>query len=1097
MKRIIVFLIALSVSFFAKGQYPITQNLGAGNTLVRVPPNGGLQGSLIMRYFTDTTAANATAIDFYPFAIIGTSSDNLFWFRNAAATQWLQAGNNVTNVINIIEALTECYKILIPGYVTWSSGLIFDISPAQYTINCNIYSSAQTQLTLTASHPTLNRIDVIYADTNGVVNFITGTPAADPAKPQVDPSSQIELTSILVPAGATAPTGICQEVIYDENTESGYTGSATGVTVNFNNTTTPFHLTKAADVGSFTAGQSFKWVKSTDLSINTYTVLKFYIRLKAAFSNQAMLRLDWMNGTTAVSNTVNLASGQFGFTRTTTGSYQIITIPLASWNFTTANVNTLRVTLAGSNASGFYIDWVQLQCGINQQPTIFPNGWGVTQTPSGAAVSTQPNDIETFVGDNIDISAAGKTVTFRVTSTGSTITIINDSTVQVCNAQGACQTIVFSDVNAQNVFVVNDTTLLVCNVDNTLCDTVDIPNPVFFDRGFFDPDQASFANTFHTMNGNDMNLVGGTLNIDDVGLPLSTTSLITPALFTNNHTDLNNVKIGAVLSRTVAGVGAAGLGVALRTQIDNASSAQYIASETITKTITATAGSEESAYEVWVKKSLGLRKFLSFDGDLDVSLMGDVDFSSNGVLLTVDNAGKNIYADVKSTGSFVAGDVLGAGNATYLGVSDGSELIEFRGDRAIMTNGRFQLDKGTNVASAGDVTLPTDGNLFTYTGSVTTNTIVVTNWQAGSEVSFVMTGAPLWKHNTAGAGATLLLAGSVDFQAAAGDYIEFQYDGTNWHETARKLAAAAGAYVFSNAITESPAGTVKFGGTLNQTTTVNTAGFNTTWTGSNAVNAMFQISNSNTSSGAYALGVTAAANVGAISASNTGTGGGIHGTGTSGPGIIGVSTTGVGGTFSTNPSTNTTVTNIVTLTKTTSNAGNGAIGMGGRIEYNLETTSSGSTNFAGGLDFLWSDPTEGAETSKFKVVTINNAVEGEKLVIGGLTTLTESTATTFHSQTISSNTVAGGEIVVTVHAEDATDYQSRTLRFIWTAVNDAGTITVTISTPEEVVAASTGTLTVTITAVDGGSNVLNFRADAVSSLTQTTLRASAFVERNF
>lgn len=127
---------------------------------------------------------------------------------------------------------------------------------------------------------------------------------------------------------------------------------------------------------------------------------------------------------------------------------------------------------------------------------------------------------------------------------------------------------------------------------------------------------------------------------------------------------------------------------------------------------------------------------------------------------------------------------------------------------------------------------------------------------------------------------------------------------------------------------------------------------------------------------------------------------------------------------------------------------------------------------------------------------VNHTTEKFKIQ-GANTTLTEATATTFISATIPSGTIGGGEVIVTVEANDATEYQSRTLRVIWTASNKAGTTTITIGTPEEVAAVSSGTLTVTITAVDAGSGVVNFRADATSSLTQTTLRANARIDRNF
>lgn len=115
----------------------------------------------------------------------------------------------------------------------------------------------------------------------------------------------------------------------------------------------------------------------------------------------------------------------------------------------------------------------------------------------------------------------------------------------------------------------------------------------------------------------------------------------------------------------------------------------------------------------------------------------------------------------------------------------------------------------------------------------------------------------------------------------------------------------------------------------------------------------------------------------------------------------------------------------------------------------------------------------------------------------GAVTLTESSATTFYSTTVGSGAISGGEVVITIEANDATDFQARTLRFIWSAVNKAGTTTITVGTPEEAVAVSSGTLTATITGVDAGSGVIDFKANAVSSLTQTTLRCRSRFIRNF
>lgn len=103
---------------------------------------------------------------------------------------------------------------------------------------------------------------------------------------------------------------------------------------------------------------------------------------------------------------------------------------------------------------------------------------------------------------------------------------------------------------------------------------------------------------------------------------------------------------------------------------------------------------------------------------------------------------------------------------------------------------RSRQAKGANLAAAGDLTLGADGNAFAITGNTTINAVIVANWTAGSIVTLVFTGTPTVKHNTGGGAGTarIFLAGSVDFVAAANSLLALLYDGTQWQETARKVA---------------------------------------------------------------------------------------------------------------------------------------------------------------------------------------------------------------------------------------------------------------------------------------------------------------------
>lgn len=102
---------------------------------------------------------------------------------------------------------------------------------------------------------------------------------------------------------------------------------------------------------------------------------------------------------------------------------------------------------------------------------------------------------------------------------------------------------------------------------------------------------------------------------------------------------------------------------------------------------------------------------------------------------------------------------------------------------------RHREAMGATVASANELTLGVDGNLFHISGTTTINAITTANWQAGAEVMLIFDSTPTVKHNTAGGAGTakLLLAGGIDFGATANDTLTLRYDGTSWFEKCRTV----------------------------------------------------------------------------------------------------------------------------------------------------------------------------------------------------------------------------------------------------------------------------------------------------------------------
>jgi len=139
----------------------------------------------------------------------------------------------------------------------------------------------------------------------------------------------------------------------------------------------------------------------------------------------------------------------------------------------------------------------------------------------------------------------------------------------------------------------------------------------------------------------------------------------------------------------------------------------------------------------------------------------------------------------------------------------------------------------------------------------------------------------------------------------------------------------------------------------------------------------------------------------------------------------------------------------------------------------------------------------GSATSCYQLDLSNGTATAPHMAIVGATSkaLTESSATAFVQIAVASGNHTSGVIHYTIHANDASDFQCRTGDVHFSIVNKAGTETAALGTViNESIAVSSGTLTVSFDTDTSPTNAVNIRANAVSSLTQTTLAIEYRVE---
>jgi hypothetical protein len=209
------------------------------------------------------------------------------------------------------------------------------------------------------------------------VVVVPGTPAASPAYPSLDASTQLGIIFVTVAANATTPSNITVNTIYDENTE--WTSTCTA---HFNcaSTNNPYHGTKDIEATAAVVGNSVTLVDpgAATVDLATQNGALFYIRSKGAWPTGTSgttaaryLNIFWKNGSTVKGSVVTLRDGAFGFSSANISAYQQIYISAAAFGIFGIPVTSFEVQVAGPTGTsniGFYIDWINLQSGVSPIP---------------------------------------------------------------------------------------------------------------------------------------------------------------------------------------------------------------------------------------------------------------------------------------------------------------------------------------------------------------------------------------------------------------------------------------------------------------------------------------------------------------------------------------------------------------------------------------------------------------------------------------------------------------------------------------------------------------------------------------------------------
>lgn len=275
------------------------------------------------------------------------------------------------------------------GGVLWEADYDFRVSQATYLIQGDLFTSIEQTISLDAADPVLDRIDVIALDNTGTVVKVTGTAAAQPSQPEVDPGTQLLLTFVFVGAATTEPPNVSNEDLYIDNTE--WTATTSGVGWDVNSTNNPHSGTKDIE-GTNVANNAFVRLEApSPLTLDTFALLSVFIRSKAAWPKNRSLLFQWYSAGVAKGVAVTINTGFFGFDSSQTATYQLLAIPIAQFAVPAGtSINQLRITDKGG-AIGMYIDDLVLQDfggDIGTPPTP-----GLTQEQADARYAQRTNNL--------------------------------------------------------------------------------------------------------------------------------------------------------------------------------------------------------------------------------------------------------------------------------------------------------------------------------------------------------------------------------------------------------------------------------------------------------------------------------------------------------------------------------------------------------------------------------------------------------------------------------------------------------------------------------------------------------------------------------
>lgn len=309
--------------------------------------------------------------------------------------------------------------------VVWISGLTYAIKASGY-FDGVLVQSPTTLITLSTADSSYSRIDVFTLTSSGTIGVVEGTPSDNPQKPAINPSTELEISFVLLPANAVVPPGITDEIVYNENIE--WTPTSGGTTADFAYTTNPFNGTKCINITNIGSNDYVQFTASGAKTIANYETLSLFLKLKLALPKGHSIYASLRLGSNVISNEIALSFDSSILT------WQSISIPMRNFIISSGTTfDNIRFRWVKTNPQvdfqGIYLDYIKLQGGTNSGlviDTVELTGDVIGKGKTGVPITTHLKTVIMAA----TVGSSTKTVTLQIDANGR-ITAASENNISV------------------------------------------------------------------------------------------------------------------------------------------------------------------------------------------------------------------------------------------------------------------------------------------------------------------------------------------------------------------------------------------------------------------------------------------------------------------------------------------------------------------------------------------------------------------------------------------------------------------------------------------------------------------------------------------